>query len=136
MGEAGTVLVLVASLWASVNAIVAGYEAVNRTRERIILGEDEGRTLSVEHRRLMFRNDWIPMKLGLSLASLAFALIIVFLPTFLEMPPILGLACYVIAVLPFFSFLAFFGLGIVDGLFMRRVLDRERRAAEAGSDLP
>lgn len=42
MGEAGTVLVLVASLWASVNAIVAGYEAVNRTRDRIVLGEHDG----------------------------------------------------------------------------------------------
>lgn len=127
MGEVGAVLVLVASLWASVNAIVAGYEAVNRTRDRIILGEDGGRKMSLEHRELMFRNDWIPLKLGLAMASLAFALIIAFLPSFLEMPTILTVACYVVAALPFFSFGAFFFLGIADGLFIRRVLRMARR---------
>jgi hypothetical protein len=59
------------------------------------------------------------------MASLAFAAILALLPAFLDMSPILRAACYVVALLPAFSFLALFFLGISDGLFIRRVLKEQ-----------
>ena len=61
------ILVLVASIWAAMNTLIAGYNAVNGTRDRVVTGHtDEGIPLTVPHRRIMYRNDWLPMKVGLA----------------------------------------------------------------------
>ena len=127
-------LVLVASIWAAVNTVIAGYGAVNGTRDRILTGRtDEGTPLTLEHRQLMYRNDWIPLKLGLGLVSLAFAGFLVLLPELTVEPTLLRAICYVAALLPFFSFLGFVGLGLAD----RRVIVRTLRGARAAvEDVP
>lgn len=125
-------LVLVASIWAAVNTLIAGYRAVNGTRDRILTGRtDEGTPLTLEHRRLMYRNDWLPLKLGLGLVSLAFAGFLAFLPELAPDPGVLRLICYVAAALPFFSFLGFVGLGLSDRSFIVRTLERARAGGEA-----
>ena len=123
-------LVLVASIWAAMNTLIAGYNAVNGTRDRVVTGAtDEGVALTVPHRRIMYRNDWLPLKVGLATVSLAFAAFIVFLPELADDPERLRPVCYVASLLPLGSFLGFFLLGFSD----RRLMLATLAAAESGS---
>jgi hypothetical protein len=116
-------LVLVASVWAGMNTLIAGYNAVNHTRDRILTGcTDEGISLTLEHRRLMYRNDWLPLKLGLAVVFLGFGCFLVFLPELAEQNNVLRLVCYIAALLPFGGFLAFFVLGLRDRAHIVEVL--------------
>ena len=116
-------LVLVASIWAAMSTLIAGYTAVNATRDRILTGyTDEGIALTEKHRRIMYQNDWLPMKAGLALVSLFFGLFLVFLPKLADDPATLTWFCYVAALLPLGSFLGFFVLGIRDRNLISEVL--------------
>lgn len=123
MTDLQIMLVLVASIWAAVNTVISGYNAVNGTRDRIMTGcTDEGVPMSLAHRKLALRNDWLPMKSGIALISLMFTLFLVFLPRMAEQVSEFQMICWVAAVVPFFSFATFFILGISDYRAMRRVL--------------
>lgn len=116
-------LVLVASIWAAMNTLIAGYNAVNATRDRILTGRtDEGIPLAYEHRRIMYQNDWLPLKAGLAFVSLAFGAFLVFLPELATDSDILGPLCYAASLLPFGSFLGFFFLGLRDRRLITEVL--------------
>jgi len=130
MTDLQIMLVLVASIWAAVNTVIAGYNAVNGTRDRILTGHtDEGIPMTLEHRELSLCNDWLPMKSGIALISLMFALFLVFLPRMAEQVNELQLICWIAAVVPFFSFcLLFLLLGIGDYRTMRKVLVEARGA--------
>ena len=69
------------------NTLIAGYTAVNGTRDRVVTGHtDEGVPLRIGHRKIMYRNDWLPMKVGLATVSLAFAAFVIFLPELADQP--------------------------------------------------
>lgn len=123
--------ILVASIWAAVNTLIAGYNAVNGTRDRILTGcTDEGIPMSLEHRRIMFRNDWMPMKAGIALINLFFAAFLIYLPNLTVEVSQLRAVCYVAAAAPMFGFVTFFFLGISDFMVMRKTL-AEAEAAES-----
>jgi len=123
MTDLQIMLVLVASIWAAVSTVISGYNAVNGTRDRIMTGcTDEGVPMSLAHRKLVLHNDWLPMKSGIALISLMFALFLIFLPSLAEQVGEFQVICRVAAVVPFFSFATFFILGISDYRAMRRVL--------------
>jgi len=89
-------LVLVASVWAAMNTLIAGYNAVNGTRDRILTGcTDEGIRLTLAHRRIMYQNDWLPMKAGLAFVSLAFGGFLVVLPELADDADLLRPVCYI-----------------------------------------
>jgi hypothetical protein len=124
-------LVLVASIWAAVNTLISGYSAVNGTRDRVLTGvTDEGVPLSPAHRYILYRNDWLPLKAGLSAVSLGFAAFIVFLPGLASNPEPLRWICYVAALLPFGSFLGFFALGLSDRRLMLLTLEGAKEHEE------
>ena len=117
-------LVLVASIWASMNTLIAGYNAVNGTRDRILTGfTDEGIGLTSDHRRIMYENDWLPMKAGIAFVSLAFGGFLIFLPELAEDARLLRPFCYVASVLPIGSFIGFFFLGLRDRRLIIKVLN-------------
>lgn len=119
-------LVLVASIWAAMSTLIAGYTAVNGTRDRILTGyTDEGIGLTLEHRKIMYKNDWLPMKAGLAFVSLAFGGFLVFLPELAGDTSLLRPFCYVASLLPFGSFIGFFFLGLRDRRVMIKVLDSD-----------
>lgn len=116
-------LVLVASIWAAMNTLIAGYNAVNGTRDRILTGyTDEGIGLTLEHRKVMYENDWLPMKAGLAFVSLAFGGFLIFLPELADETKLLRPFCYVASLLPFGSFIGFFFLGLRDRRLIIKVL--------------
>lgn len=128
-------LVLVASIWAAMNTLITGYTAVNATRDRVVTGRtDEGVRLTPAHRRVMYRNDWIPLKMGLAAISLAFSGFILYLPELAEQPELLRSVCYVAALLPFGSFLGFFILGFSDRRLIREALSLEETEQEDGAN--
>lgn len=117
-------LVLVASIWAAMNTLIAGYNAVNGTRDRILTGKtDEGVPLSLPHRRIMYQNDWMPLKAGLAFVSLAFGGFLIFLPELAEDSALFRPFCYVASLLPFGSFVGFFFLGLRDRRLIVDVLN-------------
>jgi len=119
-------LVLVASIWAAMNTLIAGYRAVNGTRDRILTGyTDEGIKLTLEHRKLMYENDWLPMKAGLAFVSLAFGGFLIFLPELADDTRLLSPFCYVASLLPFGSFVGFFFLGLRDRRLIIQLLGSE-----------
>jgi hypothetical protein len=121
-------LVLVASIWAAMNTLIAGYNAVNATRDRILTGRtDEGIALTYDHRRIMYQNDWLPLKAGLSFVSLAFGAFLLFLPELADDADLLRPFCYAASLLPFGSFLGFFFLGLRDRQLIIAVLDAAKR---------
>lgn len=116
-------LVLVASIWAAMNTLIAGYNAVNGTRDRILTGcTDEGVQLTLEHRRIIYENDWLPLKAGLAFVSMAFGGFLIFLPELAEDTHLLRPFCYVASLLPFGSFVGFFFLGLRDRRLIIKVL--------------
>ena len=109
------------------NTLIAGYNAVNGTRDRILTGcTDEGIALSLAHRRILYQNDWLPMKAGLAAVSLLFGAFLLFLPALAENKDPLRPFCYVASLLPLGSFLGFFLLGIRD----RRLIVEVLKSAE------
>ncbi len=121
-------LVLVASIWAAMNTLIAGYNAVNATRDRILTGRtDEGVPLTYEHRRIMYQNDWLPLKAGLAFVSLAFGAFLVFLPELATDSGVLRPLCYAASLLPFGSFFGFFFLGLRDRRLITEVLHAARQ---------
>jgi hypothetical protein len=116
-------LVLVASIWAAMNTLIAGYNAVNGTRDRILTGRtDEGIGLTLEHRKIMYENDWLPMKAGIAFVSLAFGGFLIFLPELADDTKLLRPFCYIASLLPFGSFIGFFFLGLRDRRLIIKVL--------------
>jgi hypothetical protein len=106
------------------NTLIVGYNAVNGTRDRILTGfTDEGVPLTIGHRRIMYENDWLPMKVGLAFVSLAFGGFLIFLPELAEDNSLLRSFCYVASLLPFGSFLGFFLLGLRDHRIIVEVLN-------------
>ena len=126
-------LILVASIWAAMNTLIAGYGAVNGTRDRVLTGRtDEGIQLTLAHRRIMYQNDWLPMKAGIAFVSLAFGGFLIFLPELATEAEKLRPFCYVASLLPLGSFLCFFILGIRD----RRLIVEALNASEVDATSP
>ena len=125
MGSDQLALVMVAGIWAALNTLVSAYKVVNEKRDVIVSGKFEGEDISLEHRRLMFENDWIPLKFGVAIASLIFAFALFSIPFLTSDPnPWLSSLSIFAALGPFASFLAFSILGIRDYRFIRKTLAR------------
>ncbi len=124
-------LVLVASVWAGMNTLIAGYNAVNGTRDRILTGYmEEGVSLSLAHRWIMYRNDWLPLKVGLAAIFLGFGGFLIFLPELAEDASLLRPVCYLAALLPLGGFIGFFFLGFHDRRLIIDVLTRAEMGGE------
>jgi hypothetical protein len=140
MDNLGSALPLVVALWASVSALVAGYRAVNEKRDVIILGyirldpiSGDPLPISMKHRKMMFQNDWIPLKFGLGLVSASFSLVVLALPGLVTQPidlSTLQQACKLVAIFPGFSALGWWALGYRDFRFIKSVLDAEEKASK------
>lgn len=117
-------LVMVAGIWAALNTLVSVYKVVNDKRDVIITGTYEDTQLTLEHRRLMLVNDWIPLKFGVAMASLIFTFALFAIPYLSADPnPWLVWLSYGAALGPFVSFIAFSVLGLRDYRFIKRCLD-------------
>lgn len=127
--QIGLLFVLLAAVWASTSAQVAGYRAVHEKRDTIILGAIGSKPLTLEHRRLLYRNDWLPLKLGLGVVSLSFAVIILISPLLIPPPAeadgdsaIIWLVVCLVAAMPLFAAFSWFILGFSDARLIRKAL--------------
>lgn len=137
MGLDQLALVMVAGIWAALNTLVSVYKVVNDKRDVIVTGKYESQELTLEHRRLMFVNDWIPLKFGVGLASLIFAFALFAIPYLAEIPnPWLVSVSYFAALGPFLSFVTFSILGMRDYRFINRRLKEVRDATDRQAELP
>lgn len=137
MGLDQLALVMVAGIWAALNTLVSVYKVVNDKRDVIVTGKYESQELTLEHRRLMFVNDWIPLKFGVGLASLIFAFALFAIPYLAEKPnPWLVSVSYFAALGPFLSFVTFSILGMRDYRFINRRLKEVRDATDRQAELP
>jgi len=122
-------LVMVAGIWAALNTLVSAYKVINDKRDVIISGKFEGEHISLEHRRLMFVNDWIPLKFGIAIASLIFAFALFSIPYLTSDPHPWLVTLSILSTLgPFGSFLAFSILGFRDYRFIQKTLTEVKKA--------
>ena len=129
-------LVMVAGIWAALNTLVSAYKVINDKRDVIISGKFEGEDISLEHRRLMFVNDWIPLKFGIAIASLIFAFALFSIPYLTDDPNPWLVTLSILATLgPFGSFLAFSILGFRDYKFIQRALKEVKKVISREADL-
>jgi hypothetical protein len=127
-------LVMVAGIWAALNTLVSVYKVVNDKRDVIVTGTYEGEQLTLEHRRLMLVNDWIPLKFGVAMASLIFAFALFAIPYLSAEPsPWLVWLSYLAALGPFMSFIAFSVLGFRDYRFIKRCLADAQSSKASGA---
>lgn len=63
---------LVGALWACGNLLFNAMVEANKIRDRVILGRDGNLNLDLEHRKLMIKNDWLPIAAFVSFACLGF----------------------------------------------------------------
>jgi hypothetical protein len=104
-------LVMIAGIWAALNTLISAMRVVNEKRDVIVTGVFNRERLSLEHRRIMFQNDWIPLKFGYMV------------PTLADDPnSLIVQVAYVAALSPLGSFILFAGLGWRDYQFILRTL--------------
>jgi hypothetical protein len=66
---------LVGALWACGNLLFNAMVEANKIRDRVILGRDGNLTLDLEYRKLMIKNDWLPIAAFVSFACLGFSVL-------------------------------------------------------------
>ena len=127
-------LVMIAGIWAALNTMVSAMRLVNDKRDVIVTGVFNKQKLSIEHRYIMFHNDWIPLKFGVALTSLLFAFVLYMVPSLTEdQNSLLVQVAYVAALGPLFSFFLFAGLGWRDYRFIRQTLKEAETARKEQS---
>ncbi len=116
-------LVMIAGIWAALNTLVSAMRVVNDKRDVIVTGVFEKERLSLEHRWIMFQNDWIPLKFGVAFTSLLFAFVLYAVPSLAANSNAAMIrVSYIAALGPLLSFLLIAGLGWRDYRFIRRTL--------------
>jgi hypothetical protein len=73
MNPIDVALPLIAALWASATAFLTFTKELNGKRDKILLGEMDGKQLSLEYRQLLLRSDWFPLWIVLIFLTAAFA---------------------------------------------------------------
>jgi hypothetical protein len=135
MGSDQLALVMVAGIWAALNTLVSAFKVVNDKRDVIVTGKYEGEHISLEHRQLMFVNDWIPLKLGVAIASLIFSFALFAIPYLSDKPNAwLVWVSYLAAFGPFISFISFSFLGFRDYRFIKNSLKDPQRSKSVNSE--
>ena len=126
-----TPLVVLASLWAAFSAVISGFKVVNDVRDRILTGRDSEGELTLEHRRLLFENDWKPLKTGIGLMLVVLAAVILIVGEYLFDEWML-FACYLCVAVSAFAALGFLRGFLVDRAVLAQTLEAESQAAERG----
>lgn len=119
------ILVLLAAFWAGSNVVLAGFNAMNATRNTILLGDLSGKKLSWTHRKRLLYYDWLSMRLGLAGISIVLTVIIMGLPSIAD-PQIITdnflLLVYITAFVPFCGFLFFLVFGFLEYRYISKEL--------------
>ena len=74
---------IIAFLWSSLSMIFSALKQINDKRDLIISGYFNGQPLSVEHRRLILKKDWLPLHISIAWRSIVFVIIIAVIPKFM-----------------------------------------------------
>lgn len=94
MSPAWLLVVLVVLFWSAAHVFLAGHRSLAGTRDRILTGRtDEGVPLTLEHRRLLYRAEWRPLRWALAGLALSLCATLVSLPEITVDPGPLRLAC-------------------------------------------
>lgn len=134
------VLTLIAAIWAAFNAIVTVYKVLNETRDQILLGTVDRMPLTIQHRRLMLYNDWVPLQFSVAVVSAMFGIAIIMIPQAAADSADsrwFSSVCYVASALPILNGFAFLACGFKDFRFLRSQLDvaaKQVRVAESAGD--
>jgi hypothetical protein len=126
-------VVLVVAFWTGATAIIQGFKVVNDRRDVILTGFFERKPMTLEHRRVSFWNDWVPLKLGLGFASLIYAFVVVVIVELVtEKAAQARPAAYAVASIGVLSAAGFLILGWRDFRFIRSELYRDRGVCDDG----
>jgi hypothetical protein len=126
-------LILIAALWASMNARMVGFVAINQRRDVILSAHIDRIQITMEHRQLIFDRDWKPLSWGIACVSFLFSFIVVLIPRLLpesEVTETVWLLCFVVAAFHAISGTVTLHHFIVERSFIAAKLAEECRAHE------
>src|SRR5258708_2462090 len=79
MGTKDLLLPLLAALWALCTIVLTGTKELNSIRDRIMFADAEGFLATLQHRKLLAWNDWLPLQILMNAACVAFAAVSIIL---------------------------------------------------------
>lgn len=84
MEEIALPIGMAVAIWGGYGHLLKSYEILNRDRDRLIFGQIDDEPLSLEHQRLILRNDWVALHVGLVLYLVIFGVLFCISPLFLD----------------------------------------------------
>jgi hypothetical protein len=67
-------------IWTSLTTTFSAYNQINSERNIIIMGKIGNDKISLDHRKILYYNDWVPLMKGLIVRSFIFCVLIFFMP--------------------------------------------------------
>lgn len=125
MDRAQLALVVVGAVWASASSIIAISKTLNQTRNHIVLGVMDNQPLPLNFRKLLLKNDWIPLNIAICIICVIFTTVICLIPWLIPSQDrsfLVFVVCLVAALNPFIAFLAFAIWGQSDYKYIKDVL--------------
>jgi hypothetical protein len=135
MGDIPSTLLLAVAgaLWAAFNVLISTQKQLNDMRNVIVIGKVGSDPVSVQFRRHMLNNDWIPAWLAVSLLSFVFGLMILVAPLLAPEEKRTGLLwflCTVFSLVPLFATVAWVIGGYQDLRYIQTELARAEKVLE------
>lgn len=124
------IFAIIAAIWASMSARIAGFTSINQRRDAIILGYIDKVPISLEHRKLIYERDWRPLAFSIISVSFLFSFVILVLPCFLpgsEVNSWVWVLCFAVAIFHFASAVLTIRHFIVESQFIKSQLLEGRR---------
>ncbi len=117
-------LILIATTWASINSIVAAVKYLNETRDKIIMGVIDGTPIDLEYRKIILKNDWIPLIVSCcSICFIYFMIVLQLLIFIIDDRMIFFHICIFICILHLLGAIGFGIFGRKDYKFIKKILD-------------
>ncbi|KQX20957.1 hypothetical protein ASD01_29510 [Ensifer sp. Root423] len=123
--DAQPLFALVAALWVATNVTVSASQAINERRDAVLLGRSGDQALSIRHRRLIMKNDWLPMTVATGIACIVFGVLLAIAPTTLNLSPNMSWLCYVLCLVPGIGAISLLYGGAHEYRLMKEVLAAE-----------
>jgi hypothetical protein len=126
-------LAVVAAIWAAFNVLITTQKQINDMRNTIVIGKVGNDPITIQFRRHMLANDWVPASIVVTVISFAFGLAILLAPLLIESEKrssLLWVFCLLFSLVPFLATVAWIVGGYQDYKYIRQELEQAEKAGE------
>jgi len=116
-----SLVVIVLAVWGSATSTLKLAEAANKVRNQILIGMIDGQEITLSHRRLLLRNDWLPIKSAGVITNLFLSLALLGASLASQEGDVFSYSLAISALAPLIG-AVFFSLGVSDYHAMKMIL--------------